>query len=535
MNRPLVIPGLNAQRELKKGFDALADLLASTLGPAEGIVVHDKNGQPELLNDSAAISRRIISLGDPQRDVGAMLLRNLVWNVGKRVGDGGAMAALLARAMFSDSLRLVAAGVNPTLLAQEIQQSVSRVLLALKDQAVSITGEDDLARMALAFTHDPDLAQALGEMSSLLGPDGHVLIEDYAAPYLERRYTSGATFRGQIASYHLYSDPARKRAYASQASLALIDSSLHNVEDVLPVLKAGLEAGRKSLVILARRYGEGALGVLIANKNALRDKLQIVAALVEPVGDDQQFVMDDLALLSGGTILGGVQGKPLEKALPGDLGQALLVEVTEDRVVVDTGARHALDVQEMVRMLNSRLADLEPSSEERPALIRRLARLSGGMGELRIGALSDHARSLKHNQAERALRVLSSAQREGVVAGGGAAFVHCLPVVNDCTGDSGMGAGVVRRALPVILRQILYNAYIENPGQVIQSIIDSGPACAFDVLQESIVDSRETGLVDSAGVLSVVLTMAASTAVMALKTGTLVCHRNPKPNVNYEP
>ncbi|RMF01977.1 MAG: hypothetical protein D6768_09345, partial [Chloroflexi bacterium] len=228
MPKPHVVNSTQANQQLKWGIDALAGLLAPTFGPIGGLVVNESssNRQPELLSDSATIAHRIISLGSPQQDIGAMLIRSLVRQVGEQVGDGGTMTALLARAIYNEGLRLVAAGVNPMALSNGVNEAVSIVLSALQSQVRPVETENELAGLALTLVNKRPLAAVLGEMCYLLGPDAHIIIENHVAPFLQHRYLAGAHYPARIASRHLYTRPEQKRAAVTGTLIALIDDPL---------------------------------------------------------------------------------------------------------------------------------------------------------------------------------------------------------------------------------------------------------------------------------------------------------------------
>ena len=483
-------------------------------------------------------------MGSPERNIGTMLMRNLVWRVGQQVGDGGVMAALLARAIYNDAWRLVTAGANPVMIAQGIDQAVPRVLAALDRQSQPLATEDELAALALTLTQDRPLAAVLAEMSYLLGPDAHVVIEGYAGTFLERQYVAGARYPGQIASAYLYTDPAHKRAVVTDTLLAIIDQDLNEPDDVVPLLEAAAQAG-KNLAILATGVSDAALGVLIANQRAGQNKskgevtspLLCLAAKLTTLGEEHRLALSDLALLTGAHILGRNYERAPAHAQPDDLGQARRVEVTGEAVIVETDAHARPAIQDEAQRLRRYLAGLPLKADERPLLIKRLSTLSGGVGELKIGAISKTELETRRTRAERAFKVLSAAQRGGVVAGGGAALVHGLPALQDLRlqGDAGLGVQILARALPVPLRQLVGNAHVDKPEWILQQIRQAGPPATFDVLKGRVVDARQTGILDATQVLKAVFQIAVSGAMMALKTDTIVYHRKPQESEGLEP
>jgi len=252
MPKPKVVQQPNTTKHLTKGINAMADLLAPTLGPIGGLVANQRDFQrkPELLDDSATAVRRILNLGDPRADVGAMMMRSMVWRVVQRAGDGGATAALISRAIYQDANRMIAGGANAMRLAKGVNLGVEAAINSLKAQARKVTHENDLAKVALTVIRDPAMAAVLGEMSYLLGPDANVTIEKFVAPYLQQFYHAGATIRATIASMYFYTDPALKSAVAADGGLVLIDGKLETAEEAVAILQAAQDAGVQSLPLL---------------------------------------------------------------------------------------------------------------------------------------------------------------------------------------------------------------------------------------------------------------------------------------------
>lgn len=536
---PKVIGQPESTQHLLMGINALADLLAPTLGPVGGVVANQRDHQrrPELLDDSATTVRRILNLGDPRADVGAMLMRSLVWRVVQRAGDGGATAAILARAMYTEAIRLISAGANPMRLARGVNLAVDAATQALRQQARPVTHENELAAVALTVIREPALAAVLGEMSYLLGPDAHVTIEKYVASYLQQFYHPGANYRAQIASMYLYTDPIHKRAIIPGGLIALVDGKLENVDQIAALLNAAVKAGSRALTIVAGHFSEDVIGVMTANCQAQekdekkrRNKLALVGAKFKDVGEARRAAYDDLALLTGATVLGRGWTKPVEQVQPEDLGKVQRVEVDADAIHVVPEWQTSAQAQAKVAELRRQLAAMPLDDEDRPVLVKRLSALSGGMGVLKIGAESKLDREVRAENAERTLKVLSKAQLSGVVPGGGAAYLHCIPALDELQAEDDMAFGVqlVQRALVAPLRQILENAHVSAPGVVIDQVRQAGPTATYDVFNSQVVDAFEAGILDVTDVLITVLQTAASGAMMATTTDTIVYHRKPQ-------
>lgn len=556
MPKPRVIGQPTTTEHFTLGIDAMADLLAPTLGPIGGVVANERaaNRRPELLDDSATAMRRILNMGDPRMDVGAMLMRSTVWRVVQRTGDGGAITGILMRSIYREAMRMIAAGANAMLLAKGINLAVDAAVTSMMSRARSVRTEDDLAAVAATVIRDPELAAVLGEMSYLLGPEAHVSIEKYVAPYLQQSYHPGANYRAKIASMYLYTDQAQRRATLPAGVIALVDGKLESVDDIVPILTAAKAAGAKSLTVVAGHFSDDVISVMVANnreaqgtpldgrstdgqgdadkqRNAKRrqDKMAIVGATPKDVGDARRAVFDDLGFLTGATVAGRDWSIPASKIKAGDLGWVTRSEITREMLHV-VPKEMSPEVRTKATELRTRLSGMTLDDEDRPDLLKRLAAMSGGMGVLKIGADSKLDREVQAQNAERALKVLSAAQRAGVVPGGGAALFHTIPAVDEieASGDISFGIQIVRRALAEPARQILENAHVPSSSVILEQIREAGPDATYDVLNAMVVDAFDAGVVDVAEVLKTVLQTAASGALMALTTDTIVYHKSPE-------
>jgi chaperonin GroEL len=426
-----------------------------------------------------------------------------------------------------------------------------------------VSHEDDLAKVAVTVIREPSLAAVLGEMSYLLGPDAHVTVEKYVAPYLQQFYHAGATFRSQIASMYLYTDPTQKSAVAPAGLIALVDGKLDHVDDVLPILRAAMQSGARSLTIVAGHFSEAVIGLLVTNsrqseaanqvgkngsglngaggndqekngKKAESKKPVIIAVKPKDVGDARRAVFDDLALATGGEVLGRTWTKPAAQATIAELGRVQRAEFNGERLHVLPDNQFSPEVQQRCAELRARLAAMTLDDENRGVVVQRLAALTGGMGVLKIGAESKLDREVRAQNAERALKVLSAAQHTGVVPGGGAAFFHCIPALDelDAEGDQRFGVQIVQRSLEAPLRQILDNAHLPSSSVVMDQIRRAGSTATYDVVKGEVVDAYDAGVLDVAGVLTTVLQTAASSALMALTTDTIIYHRKPQQAMN---
>jgi chaperonin GroEL len=540
VTRPSVVGQPFARAQFLSGIALLTEMLAATLGPSGGPVASYDNERRvvETFDDAATALRRIISLGRPDLDVGAMLVRNAIWRLEQRVGDGGAATAVLLRALVESGARQVAAGANAMRLAEGMRRGMDAALDALRAQAQPAGDERRLALLARSLMRDDDLAAVLGELSFLLGPDGHLQIETYVAPYLQRSYIAGAHYPARIASMYFYGEGAnavQRRAVLAAPAVALVDEPLKQTEQVLPLLEGALAAGRSALLIVAPEISGAALSLLVANHTLPADKrkLSLLAVSLKASSEERRWALPDLALISGASVLGPDHLREAASARAGDLGSAPRAEFADGSLVVTMEPGRRAAVQGVIGALRARLAGMDADDPQRPALVRQLATLAGGIGVLKIGALSQPERDLRKTQAERGWKVLAGVQRGGVVAGGGAALLHCAPAVRapaaeEPEADVALGARVLADALDAPLRRIMVNAGVAAPAVWVQRLAECGAPFAYDALAGRIVHAPEAGLLDAAEVVAAALEAAVSAATMALTTDAIVYHRKPE-------
>ncbi len=542
MNRSQVVGQPTSQQHLQCGINILANLLAPTLGPTGGHIISEteRKDKYEMLTDSSVALRRILSLGTPQLDIGAMSVRSMVWRVGQQVGDGGATTAILMRAIFNEGVRLLAADINAMMLNRGLKTATEIALEALSRQSIPVSSEDQLAAVARTITQEDSLAAVLGEMTYLLGPDAYVIIEKFVAPYLRRRYIAGSHYAAQISSMYFYTDSARKIAVAPEPAVAIIDGRLTTTEQVLPLMEAAIANGRKALVIIARDVSGEALGLLVHNHQLDEEKrkLQILAVKLTSLGAEQEQARLDLELMTGATTLGPNAERNAAAAQPSDLGEAQRAEFADKALVIvaNRGEREAIQAE--VNKIRNRLATLTLNDEDRPKLIKRLATLTGGVGELKIGAYTKTQRAQLENSAERALKVLSAAQKTGVVPGGGASLLHCAIALRtemtdgDYPADVRSGMEMLANALAAPLSQIVSNTGLHRASVICHRIEEAGPGATYDALSGQVVDASTSGILDVTDVVKTVLQTAVSGAMMALSTDAIVYHRKPETVIN---
>ncbi len=547
---PRIAVRAEARRHLGNGIHAIADLLSPTLGPVGGVVANQPNvGQKtELLNDSSTAVRRIIEMGTPDTDVGAMFMRGMIWQVGQEIGDGGTVAAILTRTLFDESQRLIAAGESPIVLANGIRAATEDVVAYLKQSAQPVEDENQLTHVARGIIDDSDLAQVLGEMSYMLGPEAHVNVHKFVAPYLQQYYHPGGHYKAQIASMHFYTDKANRKTVMPTGRMALVDKRLDDPVDIIAILQAAQQAGAESLTILANHFSDQIIGILMANnrppdmadfdesalekkdtKAKQQGKIPISAAQMKFVGEERRLAYLDLELLTGSTIVGSDIAKPVEDITADDLGIVFRSEVDRDSMYVQAAHQFGPETQARVRELQTQLAEMPLDHDDYEMTVRRVSALTGGVGQIKIGADAKVERELLAELTKRTVTVLSTAQRGGVLPGAAASYAHARTSVDlDSNPEWRTGKQVLLRSLPAPLEQIVRNAYVENTKVYLERIVDAGPRTTFDAVQGKVVDAFEHSIFDVAETMVRVLQTAVSNAIMAITTDTIVYHKEPE-------
>jgi chaperonin GroEL len=529
MPEPVVLLAPESQARLQRGVDTLANLLALTLGPVQGGIISARHiGQPlEFLTDAATIARRFLALPDRAENAGAMLLRHLVWRLHQTIGDGCATAAVLSRALIAGSRRYLAAGANAALLRQGIEAGASAALDALQRIARPVASDTELECVARTITGEPHLAMVLAEIFDLLGPEACVTVEEYVAPYLEREYHEGGRWQARLASPFLVSDQVQQRAVLHHCAVALYAGELRDVAELRPLLELMMRRDQRRLLLAAQAIGDEALTTLVLNHQ--REQLQIVAVELRRPGVQLASDFDDLGALSGAYVSQPITDR-LSRITAEMLGGARRVEANTDELIV-VGRRDGVALRTQIARLRSRLSALPPTDrEQRRELEVRIGRLAGSAATLKIGALHKVEREALYRKAERGIIALGSALREGIVPGGGVAYLHCIPAVQQVAlaGDAAYGCAVVASALEAPFRQIVANVSRHDPAATLSEARRRGWPWGYDAIGATVVDMEQAGICDAAAVLRAALRVATSGAAMALTTDALILKRTPE-------
>lgn len=530
MPKPGVLFPPEALQGLKEGFDQLADLLALTLGPRGGTIASDfrANREVERFADAATAARRILEVPGRAQNVGAMLVRNLVWRVHKDVGDGAATAAVLAQALLDEGFRVTVAGANPMLMREGVGKGLKAALQALNQMAFPVRDEEDLTGLALAVTGEPRLSLVLGEMFDVLGPDAHITIEEYVAPYVDREYFEGSHWKAELASPYLVTHPPTRRCIVQNPLVVVYDGILTDFEEVEPLLRLMDAAGEeKDLLVAAKKVSGQALASFVVNHQAGR--LRVAAVQFSQIDRKRRDLFHDLALQTGATVLGPEVGRPLRTITWEDMGRATRAEADKEKLVVVGGQGDRTAMQEHLDGLRLRLQQ-EEDEDERETLRQRIARLSGGVAVLKVGDASRAGQQELRQKAEKAVKALALAAREGMVPGGGVAFLNCVEAVRsvEAEGDAAVGVRILARALEAPFRRIVRNAGLHHPAVILHEARRRGPEFGYDALRGEVVPMREADILDAVGVCRRALEIGASAAMMALTIAAIVFHREPE-------
>ena len=526
MTQPSRIPSPEALARIARGFDHLAAVIAATLGPTQGAVLSQTGrGAPEVLIDSGTIARRVVQLPRRGEDAGAMLLRHLVFNQRERYGDGAATAAVLARAMVQEARQRIAAGADAMLLRHGIERAVGVACQALCEQATSVSGQGMLTRLAIGVTGDQALGAMLGEMFDLLGADAALQVDEFAAPYLDREYLEGGRWRGRPAARTMLPQDGRNLVLDSPL-LVVADQKIANVEHIQAALEqVAAMPDKPPLLVLAGEIGGEALDMIVLNHN--RGTLKLAAAVMTGGAGKAHDDLADAALLAGAELMGDLRGRPLHTIEPSFFGQVRRAVIGREWITLIGGAGDKAAIRSRIAELRGYASRLNRNDPEWKQIRQRIARLSSGVGILKVGAHTQREREMTKELADKAVQVLEWSLAEGVVPGGGAAYLAVIPAVcalqqQEANSDIAQGIAIVTKALAAPFSQIVKNHGLIHPPLALAEVQRRGPGYGFDTLRADYVDMRACGVLDSLRVVQGALEGAASAAAMVLTTDVMV-------------
>ena len=514
-----------ARRALGKGVDALANAVKVTLGPKGRNVVLDKKfGAPTITNDGVTIARDI-ELEDPFENMGAQLVKEVATKTNDIAGDGTTTATLLAQAMIQEGMRNVVAGANPMIVKKGIETAVKTLVDEIKSKAKKVETKAKIAQVAAISSGDAEVGDLIAEAMEKVGKDGVITVEESKSMDTNLSVVEGMQFdRGYISPY-MVTDTEKMEAVMDDPYVLITDRKISSVADILPVLEQVVKQG-KQIVIIAEDLDGEALATIVVNK--LRGTFKALAVKAPGFGDRRKAMLEDIAILTGGTVISEEIGRKLDSVTLEDLGRARQVRSTKEETTIVDGAGDKAQIAARVDQLKKQIADTT-SDFDREKLQERLAKLSGGVAVVEIGAATEVEMKDKKYRVEDALNATRAAVEEGIVAGGGTTFIDILPALDKLSveGDVKVGVEIVKRAVEAPVRQIAENAGLEG-SVVVDSVKKAGDGIGFNALENTYVDMIGAGIVDPAKVTRSALQNAASIAAMVLTTETLVTDK-PEP------
>ena len=511
-----------ARRALGRGVDQLANAVKVTLGPKGRNVVLDKKfGSPTITNDGVTIARDI-ELPDPFENMGAQLVKEVATKTNDVAGDGTTTATVLAQAMIQEGMRNVAAGANPMILKKGIETAVKTLVEEIKKRSIKVSGKAEIAQVASVSAADEEIGGLIAEAMEKVGNDGVITVEESKGLQTALNVVEGMQFdRGYISPY-MVTDPDRMEAVMDNPFILITDRKISAIADMLPTLEKVVKVGKELLIIAEDVEGE-ALATLVVNR--LRGTFKAVAVKAPGFGDRRKAMLEDIAILTGGTVITEDMGRKLDSVELEDLGTARQVRITKDETTIIDGAG---DKEVIAKRVNQIRAQVEETTSEfdREKLQERLAKLSGGVAVIEVGAATEVEMKDKKLRIEDALNATRAAVEEGIVAGGGTTFIDIIPALNtlEATGDVQTGINLVKRAVEEPLRQIAYNAGLEG-SVVVEKVKNTNAGIGFNALTEEYIDMVKAGIVDPAKVTRSALQNAASIASLVLTTETIVADK----------
>ena len=509
----------DARRAMQKGVNKLADTVKITLGPKGRNVVLDKKfGTPLITNDGVSIAREI-ELEDPYENMGAQLVKEVATKTNDVAGDGTTTATLLAQAIIREGIKNVTAGANPMQIRYGIKRAVDTAVEEIKKSSKKVTGKDDIARVASISADDEEVGQLIADAMEKVGNEGVITVEESKTMGTELDVVEGMQFdRGYISPY-MVTDNEKMEAVIDDPYILITDKKISNVQDILPLLEQIVQQGRKLVIIADDIEGE-ALATLIVNK--LRGTFTCVAVKAPGYGDKRKEMLQDIAILTGGQVISEELGRELKDTNLNMLGKAERVRVTKDNTTIVNGRGNKEEIKARVAQIRAQIEETT-SDFDREKLQERLAKLAGGVAVIKVGAATETELKEKKLRIEDALSATKAAVEEGIVAGGGTAYINAIPAVEalKLEGDARVGVRIIKRALEEPIRQISSNAGIDG-AVIVEKIKNSEKGIGFDALNERYIDMIEAGIVDPTKVTRSALQNAASVSSMLLTTEVAV-------------
>ncbi|MBN1050783.1 chaperonin GroEL [Clostridium botulinum] len=512
--------GEDARRSMQVGVDKLADTVKVTLGPKGRNVVLDKKfGSPLITNDGVSIAREI-ELEDPYENMGAQLVKEVATKTNDVAGDGTTTATLLAQAIIREGLKNVTAGANPMLIRNGIRMAVDKAVEEIKKISKPVEGKEDIARVAAISAADEEIGKLIADAMEKVGNEGVITIEESKSMGTELDVVEGMQFdRGYVSPY-MSTDTEKMEAILDNPYILITDKKITNIQEILPILEQIVQAGRKLLIIAEDIEGE-AMATLVVNK--LRGTFTCVAVKAPGFGDRRKEMLEDIAILTGGTVIAEELGRDLKEVTLDMLGQAESVKVSKDNTVVVNGKGNPENIKDRISQIKAQIE--ETSSEfDKEKLQERLAKLAGGVAVIKVGAATETELKERKLRIEDALAATKAAVEEGIVPGGGTAYINVIKEVEKLTSDvqdTELGIKIIVKSLEEPLRQIASNAGVEG-SVIIEKVKNSEVGTGYDALYGKYVNMIKSGIVDPTKVTRSALQNAASVSATFLTTEAAV-------------
>ncbi len=516
----------DARRRLKDGIDVVANAVATTLGPkGRNVALDRKFGSPTITHDGVTVAKEI-ELEDPFENMGAQLLKEAATKTNDIAGDGTTTSTVLAHAIVTEGLKNLAAGSNPMLLKRGIEAASKAVADAIRAQAIGITTKEEIGNVASISAQDRTIGELIAEVMDKVGKDGVITVEESKGLEFETEYVEGMQFdRGYISAYFI-TDAEHMESVIAEPYILIYDKKISAAQDIVPVLEKMVQVGKRDLVIIAEDIDGEALATLVLNK--LRGMLNVLAVKAPGFGDRRKAMLQDIATLTGASVISEETGRKLETTTLTDLGRAEKVVADKDNTTIVGGKGVDTEIRGRIEQIRVEI-DKTTSDYDREKLQERLAKLSGGVAIIRVGAATETELKEKKHRVEDALSATRAAVEEGIVPGGGVALINAMSALDDVkldNEDEQIGVNIVRKSLVVPMRKIVENAgkegsvVIEN---VRQAQLKSGDTnIGYDVLRDEYINMVKGGVIDPAKVTRGALENAASIAAMILTTEALI-------------
>ncbi len=510
-----------ARQKLLAGVRKLSDAVRITMGPkGRNVLLEKKFGGPMITNDGVTIAKEI-DLKDPEENMGAQLVKEVSTKTNDVAGDGTTTATVLASALLEEGVRNIVAGANPVMVKRGMDKALAAVIAKLMTMAKPVNNKEEIAQVATVSAQDAEVGEVIAKLMEQVGHEGVITVEESQTFGISDEVVEGMQFDNGYISPYMVTDPARMEAVYEDIRILITDKKISSIKDILPVLEALAQSGKKELMIICEDMDGDALATLLVNK--LRGVLGVLAVKAPAFGDRRKEMLKDIAALTGATVITEELGLKLENATLNDLGSARKVVATKDHTVIVDGKGDPRAVDTRVAEIKVAL-DNTKSDFDREKLAERLAKLSGGVGIIKVGAATEIEMKEKKTRIEDALNATKAAVQGGIVAGGGSALLHSARVLDLLQGaneDENVGIRLVRSILSSPLKQIAENA--GKSGEVIVSeVLKGNESFGYDALNDEYVDMFEKGIVDPRIVTESALTNAVSVAGIVLTTGAAV-------------